>query len=201
GDGGRGAARFGRRRHRERVRVARARQPVYRSARAARLHRADGAADALRVRCGRLQHRRGFRPRAGRSPHPGVVMRLPALVFVALLAAALVAPVAAPYAPERIDLASRRESPSATHLFGTDELGRDVFSRVLFGARVSLAVGLFSAAVAGASGVAVGGIAGYAGGAIDASLMRATDAMLAIPRLPLLMIAAVGPPPPPPPPT
>ncbi|HMF97852.1 MAG TPA: ABC transporter permease [Vicinamibacterales bacterium] len=118
-------------------------------------------------------------------------MRLPVLLFVALLAAALAAPIGAPYAPERIDLASRREPPSAAHLFGTDELGRDVFSRVLFGARVSLAVGLFSAAVAGASGVAVGGIAGYAGGAIDASLMRATDAMLAVPRLPLLMIAAV----------
>jgi peptide/nickel transport system permease protein len=118
-------------------------------------------------------------------------MRLPALVFVALLAAAIVAPIAAPYAPERIDLSSRREAPSAAHLFGTDELGRDVFSRVMFGARVSLAVGLFSAAVAGASGVAIGGVAGYAGGAIDAALMRATDAMLAIPRLPLLMIAAV----------
>jgi peptide/nickel transport system permease protein len=118
-------------------------------------------------------------------------MRLPVVVFVALLAAALVAPVAAPYAPERIDLASRREAPSRAHLLGTDELGRDVLSRVLFGARVSLAVGLFSAAVAGASGVAIGGIAGYGGGAIDAALMRATDAMLAVPRLPLLMIAAV----------
>jgi len=118
-------------------------------------------------------------------------MRLPALVFVALIAAALAAPVVAPYGPERIDLSIRREAPSAAHVFGTDELGRDVFSRVMFGARVSLAVGLFSAAVAGASGVAIGGIAGYAGGGVDAALMRLTDAMLAIPRLPLLMIAAV----------
>jgi peptide/nickel transport system permease protein len=118
-------------------------------------------------------------------------MRLSAAVFASLLAAALAAPMVAPYAPERIDLATRRQAPSAAHPFGTDELGRDVFSRVIYGARVSLAVGLFSAAVAGASGVAVGGIAGYAGGAIDAALMRATDAMLAIPRLPLLMIAAV----------
>ena len=89
-----------------------------------------------------------------------------------------------------LDLAHRREAPSAAHWFGTDDLGRDVLARVLYGARVSLAVGLLSAAVAGASGVAIGGVAGYAGGALDAVLMRATDAMLAVPRLPLLMIAA-----------
>jgi peptide/nickel transport system permease protein len=65
-----------------------------------------------------------------------------------------------------------------------------VLARILYGARVSLAVGLLSAAVAGASGIVVGGIAGYAGGAVDAALMRGTDAMLAVPRLPLLMIAA-----------
>jgi len=118
-------------------------------------------------------------------------MRAPLVVFGLLVAAAAAAPVLAPYAPERIDLAARREAPSAAHLFGTDELGRDVFSRVIYGARVSLAVGLLSAAVAGASGVAIGGIAGYGGGAVDAALMRATDGMLAIPRLPLLMIAAV----------
>jgi len=118
-------------------------------------------------------------------------MRAPLVVFGLLVAAAAAAPLLAPYAPERIDLAVRREAPSAAHLFGTDELGRDVCSRVIYGARVSLAVGLLSAAVAGASGVAIGGIAGYAGGAVDAALMRATDGMLAIPRLPLLMIAAV----------
>jgi len=118
-------------------------------------------------------------------------MRLPAFVFAGLIAAAAAAPMIAPYGPERIDLAVRREAPSAAHPFGTDELGRDVFSRVMFGARVSLEVGVFSAAVAGALGVAIGGGAGYAGGVVDAALMRATDAMLAIPRLPLLMIAAV----------
>ena len=117
-------------------------------------------------------------------------MRASALLLACLLAAALAAPFLAPYPPDRIDLAHRREPPSAAHLFGTDDLGRDVLARVLFGARVSLAVGLLSAAVAGASGIAIGGVAGYAGGALDAVLMRATDAMLAVPRLPLLMIAA-----------
>ena len=117
-------------------------------------------------------------------------MRGPALLLACLIAAAIVAPVIAPYPPDRLDLAHRREAPSIAHLFGTDDLGRDVLARVLFGARVSLAVGLLSAAVAAASGVAVGGVAGYAGGAVDAILMRLTDAMLAVPRLPLLMIAA-----------
>jgi peptide/nickel transport system permease protein len=119
-----------------------------------------------------------------------MMTRGPALLLACLIAAAVVAPAIAPYPPDQLDLAHRREGPSAAHWFGTDDLGRDVFARVLFGARVSLAVGLLSAAVAGASGIAIGGIAGYAGGALDAVLMRGTDAMLAVPRLPLLMIAA-----------
>jgi peptide/nickel transport system permease protein len=118
------------------------------------------------------------------------VIRIPALLVVCLMAAAIAAPALAPYPPDALDLGARREAPSAAHWFGTDDLGRDVLSRVLHGARVSLAVGLLSAAVAGASGVVVGGVAGYSGGALDAVLMRGTDAMLAVPRLPLLMIAA-----------
>lgn len=118
-------------------------------------------------------------------------MRLPALVIASLAVAALAAPLVAPYAPERIALAARRQPPSAHHVFGTDELGRDVFSRIIYGARVSLAVGLLSAVVAGACGIAIGGVAGYTGGATDATLMRVTDGMLAMPRLPLLMLAAV----------
>ena len=117
-------------------------------------------------------------------------MRVPALLLACLVAAALAAPALAPYPPDHLDLDARRQSPSAAHWFGTDDLGRDVLARVLYGARVSLSVGLLSAAVAGVSGIVVGGVAGYAGGALDAALMRGTDAMLAVPRLPLLMIAA-----------
>ncbi len=117
-------------------------------------------------------------------------MRGAAVLLACLIGAAAAAPLIAPYAPAQIDLAIRLQPPSRAHPFGTDDLGRDVLARVLYGARVSLAVGLCSAAVAGGLGVAIGGAAGYAGGRIDAALMRATDAMLAIPRLPLLMIAA-----------
>jgi peptide/nickel transport system permease protein len=83
-----------------------------------------------------------------------------------------------------------REAPGRDHWFGTDDLGRDVLARVLHGARVSLAIGLLSAAVAGALGIAIGGAAGYWSGTADAALMRGTDAMLSVPRLPLLMIVA-----------
>jgi len=116
--------------------------------------------------------------------------RAPLWLLAALTVAALAAPAVAPYPPEQIDLSHRREPPSAAHWFGTDDLGRDVLARALHGGRVSLAVGLLSAAVAGASGMAIGGVAGYAGGLVDMVLMRGTDAMLAVPRLPLLMIVA-----------
>jgi len=117
-------------------------------------------------------------------------MRAPVLVLSVLILAAVAAPLVVPYAPDRIDLARLRQPPSAAHWFGTDELGRDVLARVLHGARVSLAVGLLSALVAGGSGIVIGGAAGYAGGSVDSLLMRMTDAMLAVPRLPLLMIAS-----------
>jgi peptide/nickel transport system permease protein len=108
----------------------------------------------------------------------------------AMIAAAVLAPLVAPFSLDALDLAHRRAAPTMAHWFGTDELGRDLFTRVLFGARVSLAIGLISAAVSAAVGALVGATAGYAGGWIDDALMRGTDAMLCIPRLPLLMIVA-----------
>ncbi len=114
------------------------------------------------------------------------------LLFLAvLIVASALAPYLAPFAADALDLANRRAAPSVVHWFGTDELGRDVLTRVLVGARVSLAIGLLSALVSAAIGVAVGATAGYAGKWVDDLLMRATDAMLAIPRLPLLMLGAV----------
>jgi peptide/nickel transport system permease protein len=101
---------------------------------------------------------------------------------------AVVAPLLAPYPVDASDLALYRKAPSLTHWFGTDDLGRDVFTRVLYGARVSLAIGLLAAALASALGAAVGTVSGFVGGRLDAALMRLTDTALAVPRLPLLMI-------------
>jgi peptide/nickel transport system permease protein len=87
-------------------------------------------------------------------------------------------------------LANRRGTPSGAHWFGTDELGRDVLTRVLTGARVSLAIGLLSALTSALVGTLVGSVAGMRGRWLDEVLMRITDAMLCVPRLPLLMLAA-----------
>ena len=130
--------------------------------------------------------------RSAVGPAKGAATRRASIVAAATIAtmvvAALLAPVIAPYAVDALDLSHRRAVPSLAHWFGTDELGRDLFTRVLYGARVSLAIGLISAAVSVSIGTAIGATAGYAGRWIDDVLMRATDAMLCIPRLPLLMI-------------
>ncbi len=97
----------------------------------------------------------------------------------------------AQYAPDAIDLAGRRAAPSATHWFGTDDLGRDLFARVLYGARVSLAIGILAAGLTVALGAGIGIVAGWTGRWLDALLMRVADAILAVPRLPLLMISSV----------
>jgi peptide/nickel transport system permease protein len=119
-----------------------------------------------------------------------MAVKVAALLLAALIVLAAAAPLIAPYSAEALDLSNRRAAPSSNHWFGTDELGRDLCTRVLFGARVSLAVGLLSALVAAAVGVGIGAASGYAGGVVDSLLMRMTDAMLAMPRLPFLMIAS-----------
>ena len=115
-------------------------------------------------------------------------------LLVALHVLVVLAPWIAPYPPEAVQLINRLESPSWEHWLGTDEYGRDVLSRLLYGGRVSLAVGLTSMAAAMLIGVAIGAVAGYSGGAADAALMRITDGMLAIPLffIALMALATLG---------
>jgi ABC-type dipeptide/oligopeptide/nickel transport system permease subunit len=118
------------------------------------------------------------------------------LAIIALLCfLAIFAPVLAPYSPYDQDLYRVLAPPSAVHWFGTDNLGRDLFSRLLYGARVSLFVGIVSSALSAAFGVIIGLFAGFKGGAIDAIIMRVTDAFLCFPPLIfiLAMSAALGP--------
>ena len=111
-----------------------------------------------------------------------------AVLVMLLVLAALLAPVLAPYEPLR--LAGRPLAPpGARHLMGTDNLGRDVFTTVLYGMRVSLAVGFLASAIALLVGVAAGSVAGYFGGAIDNAIMRVTELFQVIPRIFLMIIA------------
>ena len=104
------------------------------------------------------------------------------LVVVGLAsAAALLAPWIAPYDPAAIDLANTGLPPGGAHPLGTDDLGRDVASRLLYGARVSLLVGVVATAVAAAIGTALGAAAGFFGGAVDLVLMRIADVIFAFP--------------------
>src|SRR5207245_5246752 len=113
-------------------------------------------------------------------------------VVAALACVALLAPWLAPRDPYHGALPFGLRPPSAAYLFGTDAQGRDVLSRVLFGARLSLAVGLGSQAIALAVGLALGLVAGYYGRWADAVLMRSADVTLDFPSLPPLIARAAG---------
>ncbi|HKH94858.1 MAG TPA: ABC transporter permease [Gemmatimonadaceae bacterium] len=116
-----------------------------------------------------------------------------ALVVLLLVAlAAIFAPVLAPYDPTaQLDIERlHSQPPSALHPFGTDPYSRDVLSRLLYGSRVSLAVGLTAVLLAMSFGITVGIVAGYVGGALDAVLMRVVDAAISIPRLLVLIMVA-----------
>lgn len=111
------------------------------------------------------------------------------------LCVALMAPLIAPYSPTAQRVTNRLKPPNAQHVLGTDELGRDIFSRVLHGARVSLPVALAVVAMSGSVGVLLGAVAGDAGGLLDEIIMRVADAVLAFPSLILAIAitAALGP--------
>ena len=108
-------------------------------------------------------------------------------IVVMLVALAVLAPVIAPWDPNRPDVRKILEDPSWRHWLGTDQLGRDVLSRMLYGARVSLAVGFVSVGIATAIGIVLGAAAGYHGGLMDAAVMRLVDLMLVFPRFFLLL--------------
>ncbi len=112
-------------------------------------------------------------------------------LLAALVIAALLAPWIAEWRgtpPDAIDLLNRLAEPSWRHPLGTDELGRDLLIRILYGGRISLAVGLTAAVAAASIGTIIGVLAGYRGGVIDAILMRLTDFVIALPLLPLLIV-------------
>jgi peptide/nickel transport system permease protein len=111
-------------------------------------------------------------------------------VLAVVAAACAAAPLLAAHAYDAIDLSAIRRSPSWSHWMGTDDLGRDVFARVLWGGRISILIGLLAAVIGTGLGSLVGAVAGYAGGRTDNVLMRLTDVAFSIPTLPLLIVLA-----------
>ncbi len=117
------------------------------------------------------------------------------ITVLVMIVASLVAPLIAPQNPSAQDLAGRLAPPSAAHWLGTDELGRDLFSRVLYGGRITLGMVVAVVLLVAPVGLAVGSVAGYLGGIADRVLMRVTDVFLAFPRLVLALafVAALRP--------
>jgi peptide/nickel transport system permease protein len=114
-----------------------------------------------------------------------------AVTVLLLITVSLFAPFIAPYDPTAINVHDVLSPPSETHLLGTDELGRDVFSRIIWGSRVSLKVGFVAVGIAIIIGIVIGAIAGFYGGKIDAILMRFVDIMLAFPTF-FLILAVIA---------
>lgn len=118
-----------------------------------------------------------------------------AAVLALFAVVALLAPWLAPYSPTAQNLPASLQPPGPAHLLGTDEFGRDILSRIIFGARFSLPVGIFSVAIALAGGGLLGMLAGYYGGRLDNLIMRVMDVMLALPTilLAIVIVTALGP--------
>ena len=123
---------------------------------------------------------------------PRAIGFLGAAIIVLWGAVALLAPRLAPYSPRQVDVMTRLKPPSGEHPFGTDSLGRDVLSRVLVGARVSLPAGLIVVLLASAFGTIYGGVAAYTGAKVEEVQMRVTDLFLSFPPLLLAMAIAAG---------
>jgi peptide/nickel transport system permease protein len=111
-----------------------------------------------------------------------------ALLFAAILLACLFAPLFSAYSSTDVDLKNRLAAPSRTHILGTDQIGRDIGSRILYGGRISILVGLGSAIGAALIGVSLGTYAGYKGGFLDSSVMKASELLMSFPQIILVLI-------------
>jgi peptide/nickel transport system permease protein len=166
------------------------------SARSGSTERIDPAVDAEFVRPGSSTIASDLVSKPARSPWSIAVRRfrrsklaLFGLLLIALISLATIfADVIAPYGENEIDLFNITAQSSEEHVLGTDELGRDELSRLLYGGRISLSVGIGAALISTLLGILVGAISGYYGGSIDTILMRFVDLMLAFPAIFLLLI-------------
>lgn len=113
------------------------------------------------------------------------------IIFLMLIILLSIFSFLSPYNPDAIDISNTLKGPSLTHLFGTDELGRDYFTRALFGGRISLTVGLLAMAISTSIGVMIGTVSGYFGGKVDNVLMRTVDIISSIPWMILVTVISI----------
>ena len=130
----------------------------------------------------------GVREKLRRMARQNKLAAFAAVLIALVLLLAVFAPLIAPYGEAEQDVLARLQPPSAAHWFGTDELGRDVLSRILYGSRLSLAIGILPSVISLVIGIVLGLLAGYFGGWADYVIMRLADVMLSVPSLLLAMV-------------
>ena len=135
-----------------------------------------------------IGERDGIRDKLKRMCRQNPLAAVSAIVILIFILMAIFAPIIAPYGETEPDLLNRLQDPSLTHLLGTDELGRDLFSRMLYGSRLSITIGILPSLISLIIGVIAGLVAGYFGGWIDYVIMRIADVMLSVPSLLLAMV-------------
>jgi len=150
-------------------------------------------ASQSQVRIGRRKEQ-GFGSRLLGFWRKNEVVTVAGFFFALIVLASIFAPWIAPYDPVKIDIPSRLIPPSSAHWFGTDEFGRDIYSRIIYGGRPVMLTGLLSVLSAMLAGTAIGAMAGYRGGWFDELIMRGMDIMLSFPAilLAILIVAALG---------
>ena len=141
------------------------------------------------------QKKRRIQNRALRKLLANKLSMIGIVIFVAILILCILAPIFTPYNPTKPDLKARLQAPSPEHIFGTDKVGRDIFTRILYGGRISIFVGFGSALLVTLIGVSLGAIAGYIGGWLDAVIMKLSELLMAFPQiiLVLMLVSMTGP--------
>lgn len=133
-------------------------------------------------------HRNGIQNRVLRKMFANQLSIVGLVIFVVILVACVAAPLFTQYSSTKVDLRNILQAPNATHILGTDKIGRDIFARILYGGRISIAVGFGSALLATVIGVSLGAIAGYLGGTFDGVVMKVSEVLMAFPQMILVLI-------------
>jgi peptide/nickel transport system permease protein len=119
------------------------------------------------------------------------VVIIGAIIILLLIITAMFAPLLTPYEPNKVNLEDSLQQPSSQHLLGTDKVGRDVLTRIIYGSRIAIIVGVVAVTASGAIGMFLGLLAGYFGGWVETIIMRITDALMSLPPLVLMLAIAV----------